>query len=73
MYGVRYLDAVLELICGRAQVSEELRALGVAEEAIQGVLAAVAITDVSQLEELLGADNEVQHPPSPLTSTSHCK
>lgn len=44
----------------RAQVCEELRALGVAEEAIEGVLAAVAITDVSQLEALLGADNEVR-------------
>lgn len=38
---------------------EELRALGVAEAAIEGVLAAVAITDVAQLEALLGADNEV--------------
>lgn len=47
--------------------------MGVTEEAIEGVLAAVAITDVSQLEELLGADNEVQPPPSPLTSTSYCK
>ena len=38
---------------------EELAALGVTEEAVDGVLAAVAINEVADLEQLLGADNQV--------------
>lgn len=57
---------------GYLQVSEELRALGVAEEAIAGVLSAVAITDVTQLEELLGADNEVWAAVDAYSGSPHC-
>ena len=41
------------------QAAEELRTLGVSEDAIDGILAVVAVRDVGELQQMLGDDTEV--------------
>ena len=41
-------------------MSEELRGLGVTEDAISGILAVMAVRDVADLQQMLGDDTEVR-------------
>ena len=41
------------------QVAEELRTLGVSDDAIEGILAVVAVRDVGELQQMLGDGTEV--------------
>ena len=57
LFQIRYSCSPLLLTLPAAQVASELASLGVAESAVEGILAATKIESIEGLAEVLGEDN----------------